>query len=128
MAPIHKGLKNKPFLEDEEKGKYSIMICEDSGMRATPACKNLASKKYKSSKIPTELCTDHPYEFNENLLTAGVIEKNEEVEGITDFGDTPSGEEEGGETLPEVQPSTSETEPVTPPPAQSGNEGFVEGL
>ncbi len=128
MAPIHKELKNKPFLEDEEKGKYSIMICEDSGMRATPACKNLASKKYKSSKIPTELCTDHPYEFNENLLSEGVIEKNEEVEGITDFGDMTSGELEGGETVPEVQPSTPDSEPATPPPASSGNEGFVEGL
>ena len=128
MQPIHKGLKNKPFLADEEKGKYNIMICEDSGMRATPACKNLSGKKYKSSKIPTELCTDHPYEFNENLLAEGVIEKNEEVEGITDFGDTTSGELEGGETVPEVQPSTPDNEPVTPPPASSGNEGFVEGL
>ena len=128
MEPIHKGLKNKPFLADEEKGKYSIMICEDSGMRATPACKNLAGKKYKTSKIPTVLCTDHPYEFSENLLTEGVIEKDEEIEGITDFENTTSEETEGGEITPEVQPQTPQDEPVSPPPASSGNEGFVEGL
>lgn len=136
MEPIHKELKNKPFLEDEEKGKYSIMLCEDSGMRATPECTNLTSKKYKKSNIPTKLCTEHEYEFNKNDLNEGsadVVEKDEEIEGIVEnvnpsegtvtVPDTP-GENTPPSDSPTQAPPASET-PSSPP---AGNAGFVDGI
>lgn len=87
MTPIHAGLENKPFLADEDDGKYSIMLCADSKMRATPSCNSLTSKKYKKSDVPTKLCTEHEYSFNKNELQSGsapTVEKNEEVEGIVE--------------------------------------------
>ena len=132
MEPIHKDLENKPFLEDEEKGKYSIMLCADSGQRATPACVNLTSKKYKKSNVPTKLCTKHEYEFNENDLNSGgeILEKNEEVEGIVE--ETQSGEgtssESGGNTEnipPQQEGPTTPSQPTAP---ENGNAGFVDGI
>lgn len=121
MDPIHDDLANKPFLQDEERGKYSIMVCADSGMPATPACDNLTSKKYSSSNIPTTRCNRHPYKFNENDLLEGsveVVEKDEEIEGIVD-GDL------GGESIegPVIDEGT-----VTPPPEDGGGEAVVEGI
>lgn len=86
MAPIHEGLKNIKFLENEEKGSYSVMLCADSNMRATPSCRKLTSKRYKKGDVPKKLCNEHPYEFNENDLLKGgaVLEKDEQVEGIVD--------------------------------------------
>ena len=132
MTPIHKDLENKPFLEDEEKGKYNIMLCADSGMRATPSCKNLTSKKYKTNSIPTKLCTKHKYKFNENDLNEGseLLEKDEEVEGIVE--DIESGEgitTETGGSAENIPSPPEETIPQTPPTApQGGNAGFVEGI
>lgn len=149
MAPIHEDLPNKAFLEDEEKGKYSIMLCEDSGMRATPSCTNLTSKKYKKSDIPDKLCTEHEYKFNKNELNAGsaeVVEKNEEVEGIVENVDpsagtteetgapdagTPSvGEESNQPSAPSAPaaPVTPTTPPITPSAPSGGNAGFVDGI
>lgn len=124
MQPIHKDLENKPFLQDEESGKYSIMVCADSGKRATPACKSLTSKKYSSSNIPSSRCTKHPYEFNENDLLEGdveVVEKDEEIEGIVD-------EEimgEGGETV-DTPVTEGESNPVTPP--DDGGGAIIDGI
>lgn len=124
MQPIHKDLENKPFLQDEESGKYSIMVCADSGKRATPACKSLTSKKYSSSNIPSSRCTKHPYEFNENDLLEGdveVVEKDEEIEGIVD-------EEimgEGGETV-DIPVPEDENIPVTPP--DEGGGAIIDGI
>ncbi len=85
MTPIHDGLPNKSFLADEKDGKYSMMICAESGMRATPACKKREAKEYSKGDIPTKLCTTHPYKFNKNELAAGsapITKKNEEVPAI----------------------------------------------
>ena len=139
MAPIHKDLANKPFLSNEEKGKYSVMLCADSLMRATPACTNLTSKKYKKGDVPTKLCTQHEYEFNENELNTGaaeVVEKDEEIEGIVE-NVNPSGEgSSSGETIVEAPPAQKpgvQQPPTTQPPSQpqtpsTGNEGFVDGI
>ena len=133
MAPIHEGLQDKPFLANEEKGKYSVMLCAQSHMRATPACKKLTDKKYKKGDIPTKLCTEHPYSFNENELLAGsapLVEKNEEVEGIIDDGQVQQGVEHSGE----ASGNTGAVTPVTPaPPAierpsVEENTGIVDGI
>ncbi len=132
MTPIHKDLENKPFLENEEKGKYSIMLCADSGMRATPSCTNLTSKKYKKNNIPTKLCTKHEYKFNENDLNEGgeVLEKDEEVEGIVE--DIESGEgtsaEQGGNVENIPSPPEGTTLPPQPSVPEDGNAGFVDGI
>jgi hypothetical protein len=105
------------------------MLCADSGMRATPACKNLTSKDYKSSAIPDKRCTTHPYTFNKNELNSGsVIEKDEEIEGIVENpeGETSEGTAssdtpilpEGGQTPP---PANT---PALPPTDGSGVEGI----
>ena len=121
MAPIHKDLKNKPFLSNTDDDKYDIMICRDSGMRATPECKKLTAKKFKTDRVPTELCADHPYVFGENLLSDGVIEKDEEIAGIIDMGEASEEAESTDQPSPE-QPH------VEQPPAATENEGFVEGI
>lgn len=143
MAPIHENLQDKGFLENEEKGKYSIMLCADSSMRATPACQNLTSKKYKKSDIPEKFCTHHEYEFNENDLNKGsaeLLEKDEEVEGIVEEVGEEGGALGEGETGEAETPPANET-PQTPPPVSqppaaspapqppsSGNAGFVDGI
>ena len=117
MTEVHKGLNDKPFLEDEVQGKYNILICKDSGMRATPLCESLGGKLYEKSKIPTKRCTEHPYSFNENDIAEGGVltEKDEEIEGIVDDG----GEEEPStENTPDVPqtpqpPAPSDSAPVT---------------
>lgn len=124
MQPIHEELENKPFLQDEESGKYSIMVCAESGKRATPACKSLTSKKYSSSNIPTTRCTKHHYEFNENDLLEGdvaVVEKDEEIEGIVDEEITG----EGGETV-DVPVTEGENTPVLPPENVGG--AIIDGI
>jgi len=80
MTPIHENLVNKPFLSDEADGKYSIMICADSGMRATPSCNHLTSRTYNKGQIPRQMCVEHPYTFNKNKLEEG--KTKEDVEGI----------------------------------------------
>lgn len=114
MAPVHKNLSDKPFLSHLESGKTEVMICEDSGLRATPACKELASKKFDKSKAPTDYCGKHTYQFNENRLNEGVIEKDEVVEGIIDDD---SFLESGGES------ETAGTENPT-----SANTNVTEGI
>ena len=117
MEPIHQNLPNKEFLSDEKDGKYSIMVCAKSGMRASPKCPSLTSKAYESSKIPTELCTQHPYTFNKNELLGGsapVIEKDEQVEGIVEEDvpaitpDAPSQQAPSVSTPTESVPSASQ--------------------
>ncbi|MBR2883254.1 MAG: PBP1A family penicillin-binding protein [Clostridia bacterium] len=139
MAPIHEGLENKKFLADEEKGTYSVMLCAESKMRATPSCRKLTSKRYKKSEIPTKLCTSHPYEFNENDLAKGsaeVVEKNEQVEGVIEM--TPEGEAVSPDTPnssvtqptePSVTPAPESVTPSQPAPAPSGgNAGLDLGI
>ena len=106
MTEVHKGLSDKPFLEDEVQGKYNILICKDSGMRATPSCKNLGGKLYEKSKIPTKRCTEHPYSFNENDLEKGGVltEKDEEIEGIVDMGEEAENPSESTPDVPAVPP------------------------
>ncbi len=91
MAPIHEGLENKPFFSDMDSDKVSIMVCEDSGLRATPACKSLVGKMYDSKKVPKDRCKDHPYEFNKNNLSGGdsVVTKKKTVMGTVE-GDASS--------------------------------------
>jgi len=113
MAPIHEDLPNKPFLADEEKGVYSVMLCAQSGMRASPSCMNLTSGKFKKSDVPKKLCTQHPYTFNENELQSGlsdVVEKDEQIQGVV--------EETQGEvsSQTDVPDNTSQTPPPTPTP------------
>lgn len=115
MQPIHEQLPNKPFLQDEERGKYNIMVCADSGLPATPSCPSLTSKKYSSSNVPTTRCSRHPYSFNENDLLEGsvLVEKDEEIEGVVDedllggedFGEPP---QEGGVIVPPEEPPVEE--------------------
>ena len=132
MAPIHKDLENVSFLQNEEKGKYDIMVCADSKMRATPACKKVTSKKYKKDNIPTKLCSHHPYEFNENNLNSGedILEKDEEIEGIVE-----DVEGENGGTVNPGEPSDNppdasgnETNPPVTPPSEGGSAGFIDGI
>ena len=125
MTPIHKDLPNKAFLQKDNDGKYSIMLCADSGMRATPACKHLTTKDYKVSAIPDKRCTTHPYTFSKNELNSGeVIEKDEEIEGIVEnpeggtSSDTPI-LPEGGQTPPPIDT------PAHPP---TGGEAGIEGI
>lgn len=130
MTPIHKDLPNKAFLQNDNDNKYSIMLCADSGMRATPACKNLTSKDYKASAIPDKRCTTHPYTFNKNELNSGeVIEKDEEVEGIVE---NPEGETSEGTASSDtpILPEGGQTPPPidTPAPPQTGGEAGVEGI
>ncbi len=118
MTEVHKGLPDKPFLEDEVKGKYNILICKDSGMRATPSCKNLGGKLYEKSKIPTKRCSEHPYSFNKNDIAEGGVltEKDEEIEGIVDENEETENPSENVPDVPDVP-----QEPQTPqqPPAPS---------
>ncbi len=131
MTPIHKNLENKSFLEDEKDGKYSIMICSESGMRASPACKSRTSKNYSKSNIPTKLCTTHPYKFNDNDLAAGsapeASNRNEDVPAviIDDIpADTPAGTAPNAPAEPSVP--IKPASPSTPVPG--GNAGIVDGI
>ncbi len=111
MAPIHEELPNKPFLADEEKGVYSVMLCAQSGMRASPSCMNLTSGKFKKSDVPKKLCTQHPYTFNENELQSGlsdVVEKDEQIEGVV--------EETQGDASSETDVPDNTSQTQTPPP------------
>ena len=136
MEPIHKDLPDKPFLDHLESGKTEVMICEDSGLRATPACKNLICKKFEKGKAPTNRCEKHPYKFNKSLLTDGVIEKDEVIEGIVEGDDILEfeGEVDPGTVTPEISDTPSSSDPESPPsgtenpPSNSGGEGFIEGL
>ena len=134
MTPVHANLKNKSFLADEKDGKYSIMICEESGMRASPACKALTSKDYSKDDIPTKLCTTHPYKFNKNDLNEGAeptTVKNEDVPGMVietepsgDIGDIHIGSSSPSEPSPSAP--SSQTNPVqTNPSVPSENKGIV---
>lgn len=148
MTPIHEGLPNKNFLEDSEEGKYSIMVCEDSGMRATPACTHLTYKIFDKGDVPTKRCTDHPYTFGKNdLSSGGIVEKDEDVEGIVEDtpttpegevpeGEVPEGGASGGES-PESGSSGGDSPPAnnsgggeTPPPENNTppNSGGTEGV
>ena len=128
MTEVHKGLPDKPFLEDEVKGKYNILICKDSGLRATPSCTNLGGKLYEKSKIPTKRCTEHPYTFNENDIAEGGVltEKDEEIEGIVDIDGAGEGENpsEGTSDVPSVpqdeQPPVSDGSTSVPNGAIDG--------
>ena len=117
MTEVHKGLSDKPFLEDEVQGKYNILICKDSGMRATPSCENLGGKLYDKSKIPAKRCTEHPYEFNENDIAEGGVltEKDEEIEGIVDDGGEEGTSAESTPAVPQTPqvPVPSDSAPVT---------------
>lgn len=133
MTPVHKNLENKKFLVDEEDGVYSIMLCAQSGMRATPSCRKLTSKKYKKSDAPEKLCTEHPYKFNANELQKGlaaqVVEKNETVEGVVDDETQSPPRSENGEANTQTgeKPSTSapaQTHPQTPSQSGSGQENI----
>lgn len=127
MTEVHKGLPDKPFLEEEVKGKYNILICKDSGMRATPSCKNLGGKLYEKSKIPTKRCSEHPYSFNENDIAEGGVltEKDEEIEGIVDEG----GETENpSENTPDVPQEPQIPQPPTPSDNAPVTGDVVEGV
>lgn len=110
MEPIHKDLPDKPFLSHLESGKTEVMVCEESGLRATPACANLICKKVQNGKAPTEHCGKHPYTFNESLLNDGVIEKDEVIEGIIDGNEFPDIEGGGNSEPPETGASEPNSE------------------
>lgn len=105
MTQVHRELPNKEFLEDENDGKYNIMLCKDSGQRATPECSHVTGKLYNRTDIPTKRCEKHPYSFNRNDLAKGsteVTDTDEEVEGIVDDGsDSSTGTDSGTESTPE---------------------------
>ncbi len=87
MRRVHEELENKPFFEDDDEDNYSMMICADSGMRATPACENLTSKDFPKNDIPKKYCTTHTYDYNKNDLAGGrttnknVVTKTKPQEG-----------------------------------------------
>ncbi len=136
MTPIHEDLPNINFFEDDTDGKYSIMICADSGMHASPSCKNITSKTFSKKNIPEKLCIKHPYTFNKDDLAEGsvLVEKDDEIEGIVDENDasldssetTPLPNDSSGEVnIP--NPPTSDA-PVNPQPDNTGNTGSDLGL
>lgn len=127
MTEVHKGLPDKPFLEDEVKGKYNILICKDSGMRATPSCKNLGGKLYEKSKIPTKRCTEHPYSFNENDIAEGGVltEKDEEIEGIVDDGGEAVSPDE---STPDVPAAPEESQPPASGNSDPVTDDVIEGV
>ena len=117
MAPIHEDLPYRDFFAGDTDGKYSIMICADSGMHASPACDRITSKTYSKSDIPDTLCTRHPYTFNKNDLLKGsakVVETEKDVEGIVDDSTESGGEivDEGHleDPIPEDTPYVEDTE------------------
>ena len=126
MSKVHEELPNKKFFSELDKGSKSIMICADSGKRATPSCTKLKAKTYKNSKIPEKYCTEHEYVFNEDKLLAGsaLIEKDENVEGVID-------EELGGvidgETgvTPENPLDDTRPGPMNPPAPSDAGGGIV---
>ena len=125
MTEVHSGLPDKAFLQDEVKGKYNIMVCSESGMRATPECPSVTGKLYASSDIPSKRCTSHPYSFNEDKLQEGsveVTEKDEEVQGIVDeeFFDMPEDSGQGAQ----AEPPSGGTE-TTAPSQGSGEPGAI---
>jgi len=89
MTEVHKGLKSKQFFSHLNSGERTVMICAESGLRATPACNKLTSKKFKTKSVPEKTCTQHKYKFNKNELNKGaenenVIKKNTVVKGTVD--------------------------------------------
>lgn len=132
MAKVHENLPNKKFSYND--GKSSVMICADSGLRATPSCTKLKAKNFDTDDIPTQRCTKHKYQFNKNELTGGkttgeIIEKNEEIQGITDEEAENTGDErdestadtQGGETQPSDKDKTHSQTENTGKPAQNDN-------
>ncbi len=120
MQKVHEKLPTKKFFSDLDKDSKTIMICADSGKRATPACTTLKAKTFQNSKIPEKYCTIHEYEFKEKKLSAGgggPIKKDEEVTGVIDEetgeGITPEGEG----TSPGAQSPSNGASP-TPPTAE----------
>ena len=109
MSKIHENLPDRDFFYNDTDNKYSVMVCADSGMHASPSCKTITSRAYSSANIPEELCTRHPYTFNENKLSTGsapeVIEKDEEIAGIVEEEELPDAPAE----FPPAPPS-SDTE------------------
>lgn len=108
MEKVHENLPDKPFFQNDTDNKYSVMICADSGMHASPACKTITGRNYSSSNIPEKLCTHHSYSFNPDQLATGgeVVEKDEEVEGIVEEDEIPSSPSEEEESPP--SPDNSE--------------------
>lgn len=127
MAKVHEELPNKKFFSDLDKNSKNIMICADSGKRATPSCTKLKSKSYKNSKVPEKYCTEHEYAFNEDKLLAGaeLIEKDENVEGIIDeeTGDIVFDEETG--TIPPNPTDDTTPGPMNPPASADTGGGIV---
>ena len=117
MSKIHQNLPDREFFHKDTDNKYSVMICADSGMHASPACKTITSKNYSSSNIPEKLCTRHSYTFNENKLASGsdpeVVEKNEEIAGIV---------EEDLEDIPLDTPPSSPPSPTPSAPPDTGSD------
>lgn len=105
MSKVHENLSDREFFHNDTDGKYSVMVCADSGMHASPACKTITSRVFTSGNIPDKLCTRHPYSFNANKLESGsnpeVVEKDEEIAGIVDDEDIPD--------------SSSDNPPQSPP-------------
>ena len=141
MEKVHEGLEDKPFFEHDKDGKVSVMICADSGMHASPACKNIARRAYSPGNIPSKLCTQHPYSFNKNILLEGsAAEKDdEETEGFvaddidpTTPTDTPPADTPPADTPsvapPPVDTPPADTPPVNTPPTPSENEGVDLGI
>lgn len=114
MSKVHENLSDREFFHKDTDSKYSMMVCSDSGMHASPSCKTITSKTFSSGNIPEVLCTRHPYTFNENKLAEGsgidVVEKNEEIAGIVDeeiIPDAPS-DTPPAVTPPQPEESTSD--------------------
>lgn len=123
MQEVHKDLKKKEFFAGNSSDKLSMMICADSGLRATPACTRLVSKEFNKKDVPKKHCTTHGYKFNEDILEegAGPLEVTEEKEAIvTDdlFEEEENAPSQGGST---TSPGASETPAVTIPAPSEGS-------
>ncbi len=124
MQEVHKDLEKKDFFSGNSSDKLSMMICADSGQRATPACTKLVSKEFNKKDVPKKHCGAHGYKFNKNILEEGVgpLEVTEEKEAIVtddlfdDETDAPA--QNDGTTLPN-NPDTPAAE--NPAPSE-GNE------
>lgn len=118
MQPIHEDLPDKPFFEHLEDGKKDVMLCKDSNLRATPACKELICKKFEKGKAPTGRCDKHPYNFNKNQLGGGVIKKEEKVEGFVEEDSGDSGLTNDGIVIPPADELLTGDVPATGDPSQ----------
>ena len=126
MTEVHKDLGRKEFFYNNESENITVMICSESGMRATPSCKHRGEKVYSKRNVPKSYCNEHKYTFNANKLAGGAVrekpedkeDKNQSEGNEADISEEKSENEsyssENSETSLQSQPDS--TKPV---PSQS---------